>query len=257
MIKYYSNQYIAEVLESFSAIRKDGKRLWAVDQIRKQKVDYLTKIINPGKNDVILDVGCGLGVFISRCAKVGADCCGVDIAEKTIESARKFFSSQNISEKIKFYKIDAARLPYEDRFFNKVLAIDVLEHVSDFKKRFIIKEIGRVLKPDGILFLNTPNIFYLLIRTYFKKMFAILRFKSCRTEQIPHVPGSYQGSGEHIGLTNLFFLRNFLNLYGFRIKNIYYHPETKFDKYFFKIYSKIPFIRNIFIGSVTLKAKKV
>jgi ubiquinone/menaquinone biosynthesis C-methylase UbiE len=50
---------------------------------------------------------------------------------------------------------DASQLPFEDDSFDKVLCEDVLEHVDD--EAGTLREIGRVLRPGGLLVLETIN----------------------------------------------------------------------------------------------------
>jgi 2-polyprenyl-3-methyl-5-hydroxy-6-metoxy-1,4-benzoquinol methylase len=54
-------------------------------------------------------------------------------------------------------------LPFKNNFFDVVTAFDVIEHVKDYKKA--IKNIFRVLKPNGIFLLSTP----IEVKGFFKK----------------------------------------------------------------------------------------
>jgi len=51
--------------------------------------------------------------------------------------------------------IDVEALPYPDGFFDVVLFMSVIEHL--YFPRHAVDEIARVLKPGGLLFLETPN----------------------------------------------------------------------------------------------------
>jgi predicted SAM-dependent methyltransferase len=54
-------------------------------------------------------------------------------------------------------KCDAKLLPFEDDSVDKIIAIHLIEHF-DFKEAFIVlKEWYRVLKKDGILWIETPD----------------------------------------------------------------------------------------------------
>lgn len=57
---------------------------------------------------------------------------------------------------------DVEDLPYADRSFGTVLALNTFEHVPHFWRGF--EEIHRVLRPDGVLFVTCP--FYFHIHSY-------------------------------------------------------------------------------------------
>jgi SAM-dependent methyltransferase len=57
------------------------------------------------------------------------------------------------------------RLPYADASFDVVLLIEVIEHLENH--RTALGELARVLKPDGVLILTTPNIMRLNSRFHF------------------------------------------------------------------------------------------
>jgi SAM-dependent methyltransferase len=52
------------------------------------------------------------------------------------------------------YVCDAAHIPVSDGWFDAVLCTEVLEHVPD--PAAVVRELGRILRPDGKLFLTAP-----------------------------------------------------------------------------------------------------
>ena len=56
---------------------------------------------------------------------------------------------------------DARFLPFRDNVFNEVRCIHVLEHVSPFWLVQTVKEIYRVLTENGIVYCNTPDMYYI------------------------------------------------------------------------------------------------
>ena len=71
----------------------------------------------------------------------------VDISESCIENLKKQKGNAIVG--------DIVNLPFEDEFFDLVVAIEVLEHVEDDKKA--ISEIARVLKPFGFFLFSVPT----------------------------------------------------------------------------------------------------
>ena len=105
------------------------------------------------RNDKILDVGCGDGVFSIELAKRGYDIVGMDLSANSINYA-KYFSKRS-EVKIDFLVGDACHFPFANESFDIILCSEVLEHIKDDED--VIKEISRVTKAGGFLFLTTPS----------------------------------------------------------------------------------------------------
>jgi ubiquinone/menaquinone biosynthesis C-methylase UbiE len=100
----------------------------------------------------VLDFGCGSGYGSAQIAVSADHVTAVDVADDAIAHARVHFQRANLD----FLAIDPAeRLPFGDASFDVVLSFQVFEHVSDTSH--YLKEIRRVLGPDGQLILITPD----------------------------------------------------------------------------------------------------
>jgi SAM-dependent methyltransferase len=98
----------------------------------------------------VLDVGCGLGLYVRRFREHTPDVWGVDIdAEKVAEAAR---SLPNISQ------APAEMLPFPAATFDVLLLHEVLEHVDD--DRQAVSDAWRVLRPGGRMVIFAPNRWY-------------------------------------------------------------------------------------------------
>lgn len=98
----------------------------------------------------ILDLGCGDGLNISVLTKMGmTNIVGVDQSKYLIQEARK----KNPS--VKFYIGLANSLPFKRNAFDVVLVDSVFHHILSFDD--VIKEIKRVLKPEGLLCFIEPH----------------------------------------------------------------------------------------------------
>ena len=100
----------------------------------------------------VLDVGCGVGQVVARLQEAGFEACGVDVSGPNIERAKKF------SDRCQLY--DGRRLPFPDRHFSSVGALNVLEHVEE--PEAFITELVRVTEAGGRLVLSSPNFFRVL-----------------------------------------------------------------------------------------------
>jgi SAM-dependent methyltransferase len=109
------------------------------------------------KNDAskILDFGCGTGRHVIYFAKKGFEVYGFDASETAIERAREVLKSENLFADLRVWDMTKP-LPYESRFFDAVLAVRVMHHTYMDNIKRIVKEIDRVLKKGGYLFLQVP-----------------------------------------------------------------------------------------------------
>ena len=95
----------------------------------------------------ILDVGCGTGYITRTLAQYG-EVTGMDMADIALE-----FSAMNGVPAIKKGSVSA--IPYPDNQFDLVCALDVLYHRAVESDEHAIREIYRVLKPDGRAIITT------------------------------------------------------------------------------------------------------
>ena len=100
-------------------------------------------------NQKVLDLGCGTGSFIKILSKKNKLVEGVEISKKVAQIGQK-----------KGLKIKVADLhqtfPYQSNTFDTITAGEIIEHIYDTD--FFLKEIKRILKPNGFLIISTPNI---------------------------------------------------------------------------------------------------
>ena len=98
---------------------------------------------------LILDIGCGYGYLIQVCAKKGYKCIGVDIS--------KYASLKNQGKSSEVILCNAqSTLPLKPESIDIAMMLDVIEHID--KPSLALEEIKRVLKPQGLLYVATPNL---------------------------------------------------------------------------------------------------
>lgn len=106
-----------------------------------------------GRGDRVLDVGCGdaaLGGFVAMRTSAKID--GVDTSSLSITLAQHEFARRKLDGH--FVVIDGYTYPYSDGQFRAVICSDVIEHVQ--KPDDLLREMWRVLTPDGVLAVTTP-----------------------------------------------------------------------------------------------------
>ena len=154
----YVESYINEVNESIK-ISGGSLHYFAEYKVSKMK-DWLSKI-NGISTKNILDFGSGLGLAEVYFEKYFPESklYGVDISEKSIGYAKKL--SLNNSE---FYVYDGNKIPFENDRFDIIFSAGTFHHISPDKHLELMKEIRRVLSPNGIFFLFELNRINPLVR---------------------------------------------------------------------------------------------
>jgi len=101
----------------------------------------------------ILDLGCGVGRNLVYLSKKGFEMFGLDLSKEGINQLKKILNK----EKLKADLITAdvyQKLPYKDNYFDSIISVQVLQHSNEKNIIKAIKEIERVLKPGGIIFIT-------------------------------------------------------------------------------------------------------
>jgi 2-polyprenyl-3-methyl-5-hydroxy-6-metoxy-1,4-benzoquinol methylase len=98
-----------------------------------------------------LDAGCGVGYGTSFLAESAAHVTGVDIDPESIAYAEQRYAAPNVS----FLVGDLRSLGLDAASFDTVVSFEVIEHLRE--QEAFVDELARVLRPDGVLVLSTPN----------------------------------------------------------------------------------------------------
>lgn len=153
----YTEEYFRTACEGYDEFNSsEGEQL-----SRRLKAAFELAEVTPGM--AILDVGCGRGEILRHCAQLGANAYGVDYAAVAVNMSQSVIESLNgISPgKTAVGQADAKLLPFASGVFDRVLMFDVIEHLHPWEVQEAMREIHRVLKPDGRLIVHTaPNVWY-------------------------------------------------------------------------------------------------
>ncbi|MBR6993519.1 MAG: class I SAM-dependent methyltransferase [Methanobrevibacter sp.] len=104
------------------------------------------------KDNVILDIGCGGGVNVKRFLKMTENkVYGIDYSELAVEKSIKLNKSAVDEGKCEIIKGSVSNLPFNDNSFDIVTGFETVYFWPDFVND--LKEILRVLKDDGIIFI--------------------------------------------------------------------------------------------------------
>jgi SAM-dependent methyltransferase len=184
-------------------------------EILRKKVDHRNSIIFskryhiglistvlksiPLHSKKILDIGCGYGNVTKFFEKKGDIIVGLDLGG--------LFYRPYISKNLSFLKSDALHIPFRDDTFDCVISLDVIEHIDDDLS--FVREVNRVLKPEGLAIVETPNRRRLSVR--------ILSFLKNGSQTFPKSYGHDEVLGDiiHIREYDKLELEKLLNLANF------------------------------------------
>lgn len=149
-------------LSMFGAKNRKGRELSFPFLFKDQVIEYklMEIFVKYGYKVMsqvsVLDIGCGDGRFLRQLIDWGAEperLAGVDINKDIIALAQKL-SAPGINYEV----AHADQLPYEDKSFDIILMIGVMQHIMEKSlRRRIADELLRVLKDDGILICYNIN----------------------------------------------------------------------------------------------------
>ena len=101
----------------------------------------------------LLDIGCGAGLFAEPLARLGADVVGVDPSPASIDVARRH--AGETGAKVAYRAATVEELGVEERRFDIVSAMEVIEHVANPKA--FVASAASLVKPGGLFLASTLN----------------------------------------------------------------------------------------------------
>lgn len=100
----------------------------------------------------VLDIACGSGYGSYFLAKTGSRSVkGVDISKEAIHYCKRRYRCNNLA----FSVMDATKLQFPACTFDTVISFETIEHIKDCN--LFLAELKRVLKPNGVIVISTPN----------------------------------------------------------------------------------------------------
>ncbi len=197
------------------------------DMAFKKRVKTIFEWVDPKDDDLILDCACGRGFYlnmfryVSHCKLVG-----LELDWPVIKKAQ-----QNIGHLsgVMLNNANIYTLPYPDNTFDAVILSEILEHID--RDVDGLREVYRVLKPDGVVAITVPNANYPFLWDPINKTLETM-FKT-------HIgKGPLAGLwANHVRLYTAEGLRSSVLAAGFQVEE-----ERAFTHYSF------PFIHNLVYG---------
>lgn len=115
-----------------------------------QRYQVITDIIT---NKVVLDAASGEGYGSDLLARQAGQVYGLEIDPNAVRQAQEKYSRPNLN----FIRGTIAALPFCPATFDAAVSFETIEHVTEDLQEAFIKEIKRVLKPEGFFLISTPD----------------------------------------------------------------------------------------------------
>jgi ubiquinone/menaquinone biosynthesis C-methylase UbiE len=178
VIRQFLNPNLAsEENQSIFQSEDEVKRFADIEYLRNPELVVLNELRDKIAEIRMLDIGVGGGRTTKFFADLAKEYIGIDYSPLMIEAAKRRF--KDYSKKVSFLTLDARDMHlFPTGYFNFVLfswcGLDYVNHEDRIR---ILKEIRRVLAPDGFFFFSTHNL------NYFKRSCSVRL--SCPLREIP------------------------------------------------------------------------
>ncbi len=121
-----------------------------IKESRLRAAESQVELVKKYKDGVyLLDIGCGEGFFLFNASKFGYTAKGIELSRDAAAYARREFGLD-----VEAKPLEEMQLP--ENYFDVVTLWQVLEHMP--YPLMVLKEVRRILKPEGLLVVSTPNI---------------------------------------------------------------------------------------------------
>jgi ubiquinone/menaquinone biosynthesis C-methylase UbiE len=119
--------------------------------VKKCEAELLLDLLRPSQGEIILDAGCGTGVFTLDFLSRGAKVIGLDISLPMLRRSREKAGGYSFQSVLG----DMLNLPFSENAFHKVISVTALEFIADGATA--IGELFRVAQKGGCIVVATLN----------------------------------------------------------------------------------------------------
>lgn len=143
LVEHYAKKNKSEEL-----IKQDTK--FRSEQVYPEYFEVISQALKLEGHGKVLEIGCYSGEFLKRFDNLGYDCWGLDLHPGYLDYCRKHFN-------LKVSQGTVFDFNFDECSFDFVIFHQLLEHLAD--PNSFLKEIYRILKEDGFIFLSVPSTF--------------------------------------------------------------------------------------------------
>lgn len=148
MDREYAKKIINNTTDYYNRISEEwSRKRWRLPS----DIRDLSKYIEPGSQ--VLDLGCGNGYFYDCVIEKHADYTGSDVSANQLKVCKRLHPDARL------VLTEPLKLPFEDVEFDLIFCLSTIHHIPTREFQLIfLKEIFRVLKPDGKIFITAWNL---------------------------------------------------------------------------------------------------
>jgi len=216
----------------------------------------ILNLLEPNKSAKLLDLGCGDGSFaVELGKKVGTDqLYGIEAANE--------FKGQPQKRGVKTYVADLNEpLPLDSESFDVVHSNQVIEHL--YKTDIHLREIFRILKPEGYVIISTPNLAALY--TIFSLILGLQPFSVSVSDEMPGLGNRFNPSHRvkrernypahaHLRVFTHPALKELLEYHRFKVEKIVGVGYYPFPGKMGHLFARLDLRHSVYL---TIKARKV
>lgn len=123
--------------------------------LKQRKLAEIESLLGDTREARCLDLGSDNGVISLLLRRRGGRWASLDMTPESVASIRELVEDD-------VHQSDGSTLPFADAEFDRVVVVDMLEHVAD--EAAFVRELARVTRPGGSLVVNTPHLKRTLLR---------------------------------------------------------------------------------------------
>lgn len=148
MNKFNSQTFKTRDAASYDSVTEQFD--YFTERLTRPLAARMVELAEISPNEKILDVGTGTGVVALQAARTAAKTvCGIDLSREMLAKAEEKARQLKVEQKVKFRRMDAEALDFENEKFDAAVSLFALLHFPN--PLTALREIFRVLRPDGRL----------------------------------------------------------------------------------------------------------
>jgi ubiquinone/menaquinone biosynthesis C-methylase UbiE len=213
--KIFDKDYYYNICLGSEEFKKSGGR--EIHPKIKKMIDHLSLTSEMD----ILEIGCGRGDTALYIASKVRSVTAIDYSPDAIRIAKDIRKKHTppIQKKTKFSVMEATKLSFKNNSFDFILIIDTLDHLNRKEQEKMFKEINRIIKSDGTIFIRTCSNRILLSHTYRYYTYPLNRLltwvdkkiKNVDYDSLPKDPRTKEQKQQHINEPDYFKLKKLFN----------------------------------------------